>query len=328
MGGASTQKPSWRHHFIPEFYLKRWSLGGTKLVQFSRPYGSTVKPKTLSPRETGFQDKLYTLAGLDPELAQALEEQYFQKIDGAAADALARLHAKPGSELTKRERVGWTQFLVSLWTRNPEEVEATKQVYAANWTKTTPKMEEAYFSAKRPNDPPTFAEYLATVSKEFVERNAMLALANRGKPLHSTLHIANMKWGSLKTPFWTEALLTSDRPIIRYGGLAIDDAYIVMPIRPKHIFFSVNTPYAGRALIEQEPSKLVAEMNKQVTQQAHWFVYATTDRPLVFVQEHMSQKPAPIIAKKIKLFPSGHRINPRALRRGEQLREYYRDIPI
>ena len=325
---GKTQKPSWRHHFIPEFYLKRWCLGGTKLVQFSRPYGPTVKPKTLSPRETGFQNKLYTLAGLEPAVAQALEEQYFRKIDSVAADALERFHRKPGSALTRRECVGWTQFIVSMWTRNPEEIEATKQIYAGNWTKTTRKMEKDYLAARGSNDPPTFSKYLATVPKDFVERNAMMALANSGGPQHTSVHIANMKWGRLEMPYWTEALITSDRPILRLGGLADDNAYIVMPIGPKHIFFAVNTPQVGRALIQQEPSELVAEMNKQVTEQAHQFVYATTDKPLAFVQEHMSRNPAPILAKETKPFPNGQRIDPRALKRGKELRERYRDVPI
>lgn len=231
MSGAKTQQPSWRHHFIPEFYLKRWCLGGTKLVQFSRPYGPTVKQKTLSPRETGFQEELYTLPGLEPEAAQALEEQYFRKIDTAAADTLERFHTEGGSALTLRERVGWTQFIISLLTRSPEELEATKQVYAANWTRTTRKMDKNYLAARGPNDPPTFGEYLATIPSDFVERNAMVALANHGGPQHSTIHIASMKWGSLEMPYWTEALLTSDRPIIRQGGLADDDAYIVMPMQ-------------------------------------------------------------------------------------------------
>jgi hypothetical protein len=79
VSGGNVQNPPWRHHFIPEFYLKRWCLGGTKLVQFSRPYGSTVKPKRLSPRETGFVDQLYSLEGLDPSVAEQLEEGYFRR---------------------------------------------------------------------------------------------------------------------------------------------------------------------------------------------------------------------------------------------------------
>jgi hypothetical protein len=39
----------------------------------------------------------------------------------------------------------------------------------------------------------------------------MLALAKRGGPRHTSLHIANMIWGSLSLPVWTEALMTSDR---------------------------------------------------------------------------------------------------------------------
>ncbi len=328
MSGGKAQKPSWRHHYIPQFYLKRWCLGGTKLVQFSRPHGQIVKPKTLSPSETGFQNKLYTLAGLKPETAQALEEQYFRKIDSAAADALERFHCRSGSELTRRERVGWTQFIVSIWMRNPEEVEATKQVYAAHWPKTTRKMERRYQAARRPADPPTLSEYLAAVPREYVERTSMMALASQAGPQHTSVHIANMKWGSLEMPLWAEALMTSDRPIIRHGGLSDDDAYIVMPIGPKHIFFAVNTPWVGRALVGQKPSNLVAQINKLVTEQSHRYVYATTDRPLAFVQEHMSRNPAPIISMGTKPFPGGQRIDRRALKRGKALRDRYRDVPI
>jgi hypothetical protein len=38
---SGKQNPPWRHHYIPEFYLKRWASGKQgELVQFSKPYGT------------------------------------------------------------------------------------------------------------------------------------------------------------------------------------------------------------------------------------------------------------------------------------------------
>jgi hypothetical protein len=136
-----------------------------------------------------------------------------------------------------------------------------------------------------------------------------------------------MIWGSLSLPVWTEALMTSDRPVLRFLGLGADNAYIVMPIGPKHIFYAVNSPHVAQTLADYPAAKLAAEINTQIVEQAHRYVYATTDKPLPFVQQHMSLKPAPILANGYKLFPGGQRIEASELKRGKELRERYRDSP-
>ena len=89
------QQPTWRHLYIPEFYLKRWAdRGGTgQLIEFSKPWGDIVKPKRVYPRQTGFLDRLNEMRGFPPETADIIKKSFFSPVASKAADVLAKMKA-------------------------------------------------------------------------------------------------------------------------------------------------------------------------------------------------------------------------------------------
>ena len=120
------QQPSWRHHYLPEFYLQRWtsardSTGTRKLVEFSKPYGNTVRPRFVTPKATGFLDSRRELEGLLPEHAQAMENTFFKPVDTKASTVLGKMEAGV-LEFTDAEKSAWAQFLMSLVLRHPENL--------------------------------------------------------------------------------------------------------------------------------------------------------------------------------------------------------------
>jgi hypothetical protein len=73
-----------KHHYIPRFYLKRWTNANGRLCEFSRPYDK-VKARMTSPKGTGYIPNLYTLPNLDPDLADDWERRFFLRLDDRAA---------------------------------------------------------------------------------------------------------------------------------------------------------------------------------------------------------------------------------------------------
>jgi hypothetical protein len=75
------QNSFWRHHYIPEFYLRQWAAKNGQLVEYSKPWGDIVKPKRVYPRQTGFEDRLNELSGLPEDTRQHLEKHFYSPVD-------------------------------------------------------------------------------------------------------------------------------------------------------------------------------------------------------------------------------------------------------
>ena len=78
-----------RHHYLPEFYLKRWQGSDNFVCRFTRPYKGMVKPKRVAPTSAGFQNHLYSVHGKPLEEAVAMERDFMSSLDTRAANALA-----------------------------------------------------------------------------------------------------------------------------------------------------------------------------------------------------------------------------------------------
>jgi hypothetical protein len=120
-----------KHHYLPAFYLKRWTSEDGLLIEYSRPWKNELRDKRVHPNATGYVKGLYELRDLPPETAQQAEELFFKPADTHAADALDLLYENSMPTWQTRERSGWSRFLVSLLLRTPEEIPRVKAALAA-----------------------------------------------------------------------------------------------------------------------------------------------------------------------------------------------------
>src|SRR5215207_9747206 len=159
------EQVSWRHHYIPEFYLKQWANSKGQLTQFSKPYRDTVVPKRVYPRQTGFVDRLYSLQGVPEEQADVYERLFFRPVDSLASDVLRKL--KDGiTSFTGAEKSAWSRFLVSLATRHPEALAAARQRLATTVLDIDPDTERRYRRRRLPHEPRTLREALSMPRNE------------------------------------------------------------------------------------------------------------------------------------------------------------------
>lgn len=122
-----SNNPPLKHHYIPAFYLKRWTSLNRKLVEYSRPEYKLISKYT-TPENTGFERRLYEMRGFSSELAQQVEEKFFKPVDTKASEALALLEQLGHTaEWTDETRSAWSRFIVSLLLRCPEDIETFRE---------------------------------------------------------------------------------------------------------------------------------------------------------------------------------------------------------
>ncbi len=102
-----------------------------------------------------------------------------------------------------------------------------------------------------------------------------------------------MVWGKIEFEENLPELLTSDRPVVRTDALGANNAHIVFPIGPRRLFFAAQTQSVADKIQKIDRTTLLREINLRVVQQASKFVYARRDKPLRFVEKHMSTKQRP-----------------------------------
>ena len=116
---------SWRHHYVPEFYLQGWAVNDGQLWEHAlRPYVDKFSSKPKYPKETGYVSRLNTLVA-DPIMFPDPDglEKWLGDEDTNASKVLERLRELRGEEehfaLTLDEKRVWARFMYLQLERDP-----------------------------------------------------------------------------------------------------------------------------------------------------------------------------------------------------------------
>jgi hypothetical protein len=282
-----------KHHYIPEFYLQRWTDPASgKLIEFCRRYEGVV-PRPTAPGGTGYVRGLYKLPDAEPGEEYVIETKLMKSIDNWASKALQSMMVDgpfPG-KLEPGQALGWCQFLYSLIVRTPEHLERMRE----KMTTLAPAgiiehIRDDYPRIKGPGDPPTFDEYKEAFLKRPVAVPAIRVLPELVRSKRVVGVLASFKWQTATVNTAKHPLLTSDRPIVMSNGLLQQDAHIVLAISPRKLFIATKTEETFQFFKEMDTNHLVEAMNNQVCQQAHRFVFGSGSRALRFVEKRLGKR--------------------------------------
>lgn len=275
------------HHFIPAFYLKHWSGEDGKLVEYSRKNGKLIA-KPVGPRATGFQTDIYAFPELPPEMAQHLEEKFFEYADRKASEALElHLGVRAGSwdsELLS----AWSRFVIGIHLRHPDAIPELRTAAKAIWEGSGVDSQIAYEKLRKHDDPVTYDEYLAKIDP-LVPEKACLNLVI--KTLDNDIvgnHINQMRWSTVDLSRARYRLLTSDRPVEMFS-LKEPKGILSVPISPTRLFVAVNEQEILRKIDRADPDEIVRKINLHTASRARRFVWAPNDAQNRFVENHMSR---------------------------------------
>ena len=277
----------WKHHFIPECYLKRWAgADDGRLCEFSRrPHG--ICARMTHPGGTGYEWNLYTEPVFGADQQNVLEEQLFRVTDQQASDALDAFTATESADLSAELRSGWARFIRALQQRNPESVAHLRGAMQDELIRHLDELEPNYHAMRRESDPLDFGEVRKRLAASHAVERASASTLER--IIHSEdvgSLIINMRWRLIDISNTGRKFLTSDRPVVVSHGIIHFDSLLALPIGPRTLFIAVNTPEAEESLLSNV-SNTITYMNTMVVRQAQKFVYGRDRSLLNFVKREL-----------------------------------------
>ncbi len=271
------------HHFIPVFYLKRWTSNHGKLVEYSRPYRSLVI-KHVGPKATGFQRELYSFPELTDENRHILESRFFHNTDQLASDALDRLYSG-NTKWTPELRSAWSRFVLNFRVRHPDPMREMRDYIRATWNRSDDYYEAEYAKIRRPDSPATLTEFMASLGPEEGQKIQLRLLMSTLDNERIGQRINEMQWDVLDLSKANYPLLTSDWP----SDLPLARGVLSLPIGPHLLFVGAVDTKTLRDMRSVSRNRIVAATNKFVTAKARRYVYARDESQTSFIDKYMSK---------------------------------------
>ena len=291
------------HHFIPAFALAPWATNDNQLVEYTIKYQKLI-PKPVGPKGTGFERDLYAFPELQPEHSQYLESVFFNYADDKAARALdLHLNNKPGwnGELTS----AWSRFVIGIHLRHPDVMLELRAAAGSIWDQSGAAYQAHYESLRRPGDPDTMDQWLATrdpLTRAKMQLNCIITMLDN--QIVGT-HLNQMKWSVLDVSNSPFRFLMSDRPV-EIRQLKEPSGFISIPISPTKLFVAANEQQPIQRVGKLPPFDIVQHVNLWVASRARRFVWASDESQTGFIGEHMSvaMEPTPFFPNLDKYDPS------------------------
>ncbi|WP_166416384.1 DUF4238 domain-containing protein [Cochlodiniinecator piscidefendens] len=283
------------HHYIPAFYLKKWTRteADGKLIEFRKVYGGKVVFKECSEKATGFERYLYSKETAVPAiLDHSLESGFMKNLDDKGSKILGQMLS--GSlTMTLGERNLWSKFIAILMLRSPEEMKASDESFWEHCELAAKEHEEWYKGVRDFKDPATFLDLMKELPPHEIKgiQHSSLMKFSDGKKFVPFL--SNLVWAIRKLPHPKLPLLTSDRPVFCNNRLSFPDGLLFMPLSPDTVLYAqpagaVSHPILGSA----SDNETMRFCNKKIVGQANQYVWANHPAHRLFIERHLGMEPA------------------------------------
>ena len=280
-----------KHHYLPIFYSKQWAGDDGKVVRFHRPY-QTIIDRRIAPAGVGWKEDLYKVDGLIGPDQQALEVQYFSRLDDVAARVHRKLIASPLEPLEPIDVNDWTHFMLSLLHRTPHFIDETRKFGLATWRKLTLDPDLVDRAVSRGHHPDTAREYLTSLTDEDGLHSTMITLPQLIASRRVIELVHNFHWAHYDVPEGSPDLLLSDCPVFLSNGLDNPSGHLAMPLSPQRMVVMAKERRVIEDLNRENPKHIVKRMNRLTVRSAREFVVATDLSQERFISRHFAADPA------------------------------------
>lgn len=297
MAASNRQNPPHRHHYIPQFYLRRWTGIDGRLERYTKPYPNRLDIKRRPTKAVGWWDDLYIAPENDPHKNYFLEWGFFRQLDDRAARVVQKLNATPIPTLSAQEISVWSTFLMSLLHRTPENLAAYKETAGRIYDETVPEIRDRYDELRTPHDPETVEEYEASLTAEDRERAVMRNFASSIANPNIGNFLNSLHWSALDLPDDCPDYLLSDDPLARTNGLKKADGHLAIPLSPRRLAVGVYDHNFRNELLRMRPRELVKQMNTWTVEGARHFVVSPDLQQTRFIKNRFGVNPKPGFAR-------------------------------
>lgn len=266
--------PPRKHHYLPEFYIRKWVGRSGHLVRYMRVPGGKIDQKHVAPGAVGFQRDLYTFPMFDEDRAQGLELGLFSHVDNYAAIALEQM-ARGDIPQDSGWRTAFAVFALGLQRRTPHAIKAHARELKQEMAKEVEML-------------PVYDDGVRLV--------ALIRLLDIMDESPVGRALINMEWCLIETPASGVSLLTSDTPLLLYGGAPIATGNpwfptselesFAIPISPTRLLVGRWAAREPTGLERMSPNSAAKTFNKYVVQNARSVVIAPDGRHSAFIRRH------------------------------------------
>jgi hypothetical protein len=272
-----------KHHFLPEFFLKKWRGSDLRVVQFHRPHETKFASVRRFPSETGFERFLYSLGNLPVEEAQEIETEFFSLVDDRASIALDALYVD--GHLPKDLEDQWWRFVATLMTRMPSDVRKYRSFRQKLANEVLPILEGVKSLPDFTDRAPEIESAAAAVKQDQIDTSTrgLAALMSKERLLGQ---LRNLNWKVVSTHQAPFELLTSDRPVAFYP----EQAFLMMlPIGPNLLFVASKDNNTVRKVENASKNVIVREVNAAIVGSAEQYVIGRTETQRGYIAANMGK---------------------------------------
>lgn len=284
-----------RHHYVPQFLLRRWTDTAGKLRIYKMRDGRLTR-KDMGPKSTGYENGLYALvAGVLGFPEDHLEKRLFGPIDNNAAVALDKIERR--AVLTDDDHIAWTFFLCSLRIRQPDVLEFLRTEGKQHHAEILANLDKESLPAGAPNTEQWFNRHFPGT----IDAATLTSWLPR-MILHDDVadRFSNLHWWCREFETDAPKLLLSDLPLHWEGGFNQPGFIIQLPIGPDRIFFGTASTETEQILGAMPADVLIPRVNRSTLASSSQRFWATTDGGLdAFVEANRD-----VIGKNVAPFRS------------------------
>jgi hypothetical protein len=276
-----------RHHYVGQFLLEGWCGVDGKLCVCARKGGRLVCNRH-TPKHTAYEMNLYTIEAFPEADRQVVEMEVMNRmVDEPASRILKRLLAGEVDQLDSHDRTVWVRFMFAQWLRSPEAIANVRRLGADVLRANLDANPEEYLAVRGDAPEKTAQEWLEARipgHEEVLTMTRMLPMVIDNEVPGQV--IINMRWDVIDLHGAGTDLLTSDRPVTRFQGIASPDACIMIPLDPHRLFIASHRDLGFR---RHNPTKLATAANESTVRAAKAYVYGTGPHHKRLVEEQLGK---------------------------------------
>lgn len=276
-------------HYVPAFLLRQWQTPPDSKLTAMRWANGQLLQSRLKAKSVGKELHLYSMQRDQPSPNPELEHKFMTPfVDEPAAVVHAKILRTGVRGLTERDKVHWSNFLVSLLLRGPGMMRVMRAKGRAVLQASTDSAPDEYQEVRGSAPESTLTEWVRANAPWLFDDLAILTFPDlvMSKLLNSAFLGPKSAWATRDVIGSPRDLLIGDTPLV-YRGTFETSFVVALPVSPTRCFFAFNNPRTWENLASQPVPTLARAINSDTVSQAQAAVFSTGGTQARFVERHL-----------------------------------------
>lgn len=277
-----------KHHYVPEFYLKRWATNGLVPGYYWAKDAGRIASKKKGAKAFCNEVDLYALEAVSAEIEQAMETRFFGQIDNQAGKLINRVASDDFRNFSQVECCDWARFLNSLELRRPSIITNLRNRVANEFLESLDEDEEILEAMKKEGVEDSPSQFLKNINPSYVQNRMLLTIQTVIDSQKIGQSYLDMAWMRKNLSEGGIDLITNDQPFVRIGGLGDSNCICYLPLDPQNIFFCSNDMQQLNRIRAEGAREFTKIMNRDIAFRAEKYIFDRSSQNLPLIEKFLS----------------------------------------